>query len=377
MTGKRRVWGLLILAGVLLAGAVAVALAQQKAPEPPEPPMPPEEPFIVLGGGAWLGVSVSDVNADKVRELRLPGEYGALVERVVEESPAAKAGLQKDDVIVSFAGERVRSAAQLTRLVRETPAGRKVALEVVRGGQTRAVEVTVERRRAGAWVAPEIHVAPRVEVAPRFEIAPMPPFEAHMFTRGPRLGISADEISGQLAEYFGVKQGRGVLVKEVMEGSAAAKGGLKAGDVIVRVNDKEIGDIDDLRRALRESEKQATVTIVRDRREQTLKVELEEPAAPRAPRRAAELDIHLDTEELARQAEGLAQELEHKLHGIEAETQRYFESKEFQDQMRAWEDQLRAQEQQLRERFDSQKFRDQMRELERQMKQLERELRVI
>ena len=107
---------------VLLLGAGI--LVGQEAPEPPEPPQapaapePPEPPavaepfkFFLGDGGAWLGVRLRDVNAEKARELKLPGEYGARVVEVEEGSPAAKAGLAKDDVILDFGDQRVWSVA--------------------------------------------------------------------------------------------------------------------------------------------------------------------------------------------------------------------------------------------------------------------------
>jgi serine protease Do len=118
----------------------------------------------MMGGPSWLGVTLSDVDAEKMRELKLSGEYGVVIENVSEESPAARAGLQKGDIIVSFGGERVRSVTQITRLVRETPAGRKVAVEIVRAGQARTVEVTPETRRA-RWATPDIHISPMPEMA--------------------------------------------------------------------------------------------------------------------------------------------------------------------------------------------------------------------
>ncbi len=387
MTSKRKGMWLMLLAGILLAGAVMVAAAGQKAPpapaapraaaapEAPEAPMPPEpgeEFFFIEDGRAWLGVTVSDINAEKARELKLGGEYGALVESVAEESPAAKAGVQKGDVITSFGGERVRSVAHLTRLVRETPAGRKMSLEVMRGGQSRAFDVALEARRMH-FEMPQIAVAPRVHVSPRVEMAPMPRFDIEMqpgpgglmaWSRGPRLGVMTDEIDGQLAEYFGVKQGQGVLVKEVTEGSAAAKAGLKAGDVIIRLNDKAVNDVGDLREALNQAEsKDVTLTIIRDRREQTLKVTLDEPQ-PRRPRRTAEM------EEMRwrQQGEQQQRELQAHLEALERQMEQQTES-QVQEQMRLLEERLRQTEQEVQERLHSEQFEQQMRQLDQQLQQ--------
>jgi membrane-associated protease RseP (regulator of RpoE activity) len=127
---------------------------------------------------------------------------------------------------------------------------------------------------------PDIHV-PEIHIAPRF---------AEPFYRGfnfsfdggrPSLGISGDELTTQLASYFGVKQGKGVLVREVVVGSPAATAGLKAGDVIVAVDGKSVATVAELRKALEiksgEEKRKLNLTIVRDHHEQTVPVELERP----------------------------------------------------------------------------------------------------
>ncbi|HKZ52072.1 MAG TPA: PDZ domain-containing protein [Candidatus Acidoferrales bacterium] len=309
MKSKHGGWWLVALV-VLLIGAVSLAEAGGEEEKKAE-----TKTFYAFGfdGRARLGVQVSDVNAEKARDLKLGEESGALIEEVEEDSPAAKAGLQANDVILSFAGERVRSVQQLRRLVRETPPGRSVAVEVSREGQRRTLQVTLEEHPAEFEVkVPDIHV-PAIEV-PRLEL---PEIGTWVMSHGPRLGISGDELTPQLAEYFGVEQGKGVLVREVMAGSAADKGGLKAGDVIVAVEDEPVATIGELRRALRRKGEnpEVTLTFVRNRRAQTLKVTLEEPQS-RSPRQIAALEIQVDPEahkEWAAEMKAAAEEWKHEL----------------------------------------------------------------
>jgi len=271
-----------ILAGVTLSLALLLAtlgvLHSQEAPVAPEPPAPPDPPQALFGESpARLGVQLRDVTAEKARELKLPGEYGAIVEQVEPRSPAAKAGLAKGDVVLEFAGERVRSTTQLRRLVRETPAERTVNIRVSRAGKTLDFNVKLEPAQdqfrfsyRAPMVHPEIHI-PRVEV---------PEFQFDFFPGGAVLGVSADDLTSQLATYFNVKQGKGAFVREVEAGSAAEKAGLKAGDVIVGIDGKPVGSVSDLRRALPrdfEGKKPVTLAIVRDRQEQKVTVELEAP----------------------------------------------------------------------------------------------------
>jgi predicted metalloprotease with PDZ domain len=254
----------------------------QEAPEPPEPPDTGDyyylgSQLLAAEGAGWLGVTLKDVPAEKARDLKLPGEYGVLVESVDEDSAAAKAGLEKGDVIVEFAGERVRSAAQLRRLIRETPPGRTVSLQVIRDGQARTLTAKLQSRRNEFHVqVPEIHI-PEIHVAP-FDYRG---FNFQFGNGRPSLGISGDELTTQLASYFGVKQGKGVLVREVVVGSPAAKAGLKAGDVIVAVDGKGVATVTELRQALEikpgEEKRKLNLTVVRDHHEQTVPVELERP----------------------------------------------------------------------------------------------------
>lgn len=316
--GMSLVFAALTGTGVLLAQKAATP--KRDAIRPPESgaaviamPEDREEGMVLLGSGdegSWLGVGLSDVTAEKAKELKLPGEYGAIVQSVREDSPAAKAGIETGDVILSFAGEKVRSVAELRRLVRETPPGRTVSIEANHAGRTRSLTATLAAPPEAMWMS---HFEmPHVEI-PEVHI---PNFDFNgMFVGGPRLGISADELTPQLADYFGVKRGQGVLVREVEDGTPAQKAGLEAGDVIVKVGDKEIGSVPDLRRALRLSsdEKQrVTLTLVRDRKEKTVSVELEPVERLMGPRRVAELrNLGISPEEMSRiQAEVLARSAE-------------------------------------------------------------------
>ncbi len=260
------------------AGAVAAGEEPSDLPELPDP-----AGFFVGHGGSRLGVVLVDVTPDSEKELKLHSEGGAIVKEVRPGSAAAKAGLEKNDVILQFAGERVRSVAQLSRLVRETPPGRTVNIEISRGGQSRTLSAKLEA--AKSEFSFNVHVPP-----PHVELPAFKNFN-FAFRTGPTLGISGDELTTQLANYFGVKQGKGVLVREVVVGSAAEKAGLKAGDVIVQVEGKPIGSVGELRGALgnqtSDEERKLNMTIVRDRREQTLTVELERPATVE-PRNMAE-----------------------------------------------------------------------------------------
>jgi len=312
------------------------------SPHPMALPHPGRQTFLFRtgeGGGAWLGVRLEEVTAEKAKELKLAGEYGVIVKDVEENSPAVKAGLAKGDVILEFAGEKVRGTAHFRRLVRETPAGRTVSLQVNRAGQTRTLTAKLE---AGGDRTFQLPAMPPMPDMPKIEV---PEFDFVWHARGARLGISGDDLTPQLAEFFGVKQGKGVLVREVVVGSAAAKAGLKAGDVIVAVDGKEVTSVSKLRRALagdkeEKDARKATLTIVRDKREQTVAVELEPPESV-SPRRVTEIvgPGPEELEELAAEAQAHAKE-------YKAQAQEWQkEQKEFQKEQKNLQEELR----QLRE----------------------------
>src|SRR5688572_19721189 len=181
----------------------------------------------MLGGGGRLGVSLEDVGADDVGRLKLAGERGAVVSDVQEGSAAEKAGVKDGDVIVRFGGQDVWSAAQLARLVRETPVGRTVDLEVSRGGSIQKLSVALakpDRGRLIGGMGDDFHFEmpdlPELADLPAPPVPPMPPgfegfegFEGgpmrHVFRlgQGRKLGLSYQELGDQLARYFKVDGG--------------------------------------------------------------------------------------------------------------------------------------------------------------------------
>ena len=251
-------------------------------------------------GRGWLGIHMEEVTEQKAKDLKLPADRGVLVSSVSEGSPAAKAGIKPGDVITEFDGQRVEGTAALTRMVREVPAGRTVSLTFWRNGSAQSTSVEIGSRPAREfgdrnyfYVSPNAPEAPMppvppIPAIPSIEIGPMGAFR--MFG-APLLGIDGEDLSGQLGNYFGAPDGQGILVREVMPGTPAEKAGLKAGDVILRVDGKRVKDTGDLRSALRDrvsaaaegsdSGKAAPVTsdltLLRSGKELTVRVELQLP----------------------------------------------------------------------------------------------------
>src|SRR5580692_6068005 len=103
-------------------------------------------------GSSYLGVDIADVSAERLGELKLKEEHGVEVTMVDQDAPAGKAGLHEHDVIVSLNGAAVESAAQLRRMIKETPAGRVVNLGISRDGQPMTIKVQLaDRHKSMAW----------------------------------------------------------------------------------------------------------------------------------------------------------------------------------------------------------------------------------
>lgn len=266
-----------------VSGALSLLYAQDRA----EPRRLERGNVMMLDGrGAQLGVMVSDV-----KDARTTGVH---IDEVNPDSPAEKAGIKAGDIVVEFDGERVRSARQFTRLVQETPDGRTVKIAVVRNGQKQTLDATPEAGRM-TWnfgidserlkeeIERGLRDYPRAyPVEPRRFDYRLPEMVMPYMGGRARLGVGVQSLTPELADYFGAKNG-GVLVSSVTPDSAAAKAGVKAGDVITTINGRGVNDTGDLMQELRELSGEVTIGVVRDKKEMTLKATLEQPAT-RAPR---------------------------------------------------------------------------------------------
>jgi membrane-associated protease RseP (regulator of RpoE activity) len=288
-----------LIFSLLLAGGIA--LAQQAAP-PATPPPPPDGPdeapqafSLFLGGGRFLGVYAENVNKENMARYGMREARGVVITQVIKDSPAEKAGLKKDDVIVKFEGDSVTSVRKLNRLVSEVAPDQTVKLSISRGGGEQEVAVTIGKRNqsinAMGWEGfDKLKGLDKIEGLDRlkdFELN-MPP-EAEVWKwegQGPgkdgmifgfgnhrRIGISTTQLTKQLAEFFGIGDSKGVLVTSVLDDSPAAKAGLKAGDVITGVDGEKVEDAGDLARGInKKKDGDVTLTVIRNKNQRTITV---------------------------------------------------------------------------------------------------------
>lgn len=191
----------------------------------------------------FLGVSTMDVSSSVTKEKNLSVKSGALVNAVTEDSPAEKAGIEENDVIIEFNGTAIADAQALVKAVRKAEPGSKATVVVMRGKEKKTLQATLGKRPAmHAFAMPAIPHVPAVPHIPRFDV--------RVFGGGSAQGLHLMDLNAQLREYFGAPEGKGVLVEKVDKRSAARDAGFKAGDVILRVGKEEVEDAEDIRDAL-------------------------------------------------------------------------------------------------------------------------------
>jgi hypothetical protein len=225
--------------------------------------------------GAYLGVHIDQITPQTASDLKLNDASGALISYVDQDGPASKAGLKINDVVVGFNGSKVQSAGQLSEMIHAESAGKTVKLTVLRDGQRKDIAVTL-----GAWPNATAH-ARSMPPVPYMAFAPpsvkVPDVDVPSFNMlASRHGVVVESLCPQLADYFGVPNGQGVLVRSVEKGSPAEAAGLRAGDIITKVNNETVRDMADWRRAMHVRSGKLQVSVVRDKREQTLVLNLPE-----------------------------------------------------------------------------------------------------
>ncbi len=297
---------LFIVSLVLTCGTV---LAQQGTPAPPSTP-PPSTPEVFswsgdapgnftffLQGGSFLGVHTEDINKENMARYNMREARGVGITEVVKDSPAEKAGLRKDDVIVRFEGDSVTSTRKLTRLVSEVAPDQTVKLAISRSGGEQEVSVTMAKRDNklnafhrleglegfkkfdGMDKLKDLYKAFPPDGTPggknwKWE-GPMGGDNSLFFSMGNhrRIGVTTIQLTKQLADYFGIADGKGVLVTAVTEDSPAAKAGLKAGDVITAIDGDKVEGAGDLSRTInKKKEGDVALTIVRNKNSRTITV---------------------------------------------------------------------------------------------------------
>ena len=274
----------LVAALAVIAGGIVYA--QETSPTAPideqDPGSTARTLSFFVGDGAFLGVGTEDINKENMARYGMREVRGVGVTEVLKDSPAEKAGLRKDDVILRFEGESVTSVRKLTRLVNESSADQNVRLTISRGGSEQELSATLSKRKMDNIFSGSFPRVLRRDNEDGVRVFPGANWPESigggdgplvwMLSANRRIGVSTQSLSKQLADYFGVKDG-GVLITSVSDNSPAAKAGLKAGDVITAIDGEKVTSPGDITRVLGKKETgDVSLTVVRDKNTRTVTV---------------------------------------------------------------------------------------------------------
>jgi serine protease Do len=332
------------------------------------------------GSGSYLGVDTRDITPDRLAPLHLKDERGVEVTMVDQDAPAGKAGLKEQDVILTLNGAEVQSVEQLRRMIREIPPGRVAALGISRNGQAMTIKVELGDRKQnysynsgpdGKQFKFNMPVMPAMPVLPEMPELPVSIVVVHSSARS---GLMVENLTPQLGDFFGAKNGEGVLVRSVEKGSGADKAGFHAGDVIVKINGEAIRDSGDFTHALRSrKDNTASISVIRDKKEQTITIILPERKQSDLFPESTDIELpeidaetreeiskmesqmaHLKPEmeeAINRQMKELKPEIERQTREAKRRSEEI--SRQMRDVQRQWRDRQHEIERELREEFGS------------------------
>jgi serine protease Do len=251
-----------------------------------------------MGGGShshvvqgYLGVEASDISEDQMGALKLKEARGAEIISLDHDGPACKAGMRMHDVILQMNGQVIEGQEQLKRLLRDQPVGRTVSFLISRDGQTQTMTMQMADRRTVGLQAWEQHYSvpapgdgPSGSVGGNSFMGRSTSAGTTAIPKGHRevlamnmilsssyTGAQLEVMGPQLAGYFGSEGGSGLLVRSVDSNSPAEEAGLKAGDVVVKVNSIAVSSGTDWTKTVHDNKgRPVPVVVIRDKQEQTL-----------------------------------------------------------------------------------------------------------
>ncbi|MEZ5346418.1 MAG: PDZ domain-containing protein [Pyrinomonadaceae bacterium] len=292
---------------IVLFALTGITILAQDAPEPPKPKSP-DAPSVMraysiaadgLRGGSYVGIYMQEVTGDNFSKFGLSSVRGVAVTKVAKDSPAEKAGIKDGDVVVRFNGENVTSVRKLTRLISEVAPDHSAKITVVRGGSERDFDVKIGKREnvffrssgngTGVFSFPEMPAIQGIPGGVTIQRMPKAPGSIRVAPSVPgfgtatgnalfrissrTIGVNVTQLTDQLGDYFGISDGKGLLVSSVGKDSPAEKAGLKAGDVITEIDGKKVERTYDMIHSLGlKNEGDVTLTVVRDKKSRTVKV---------------------------------------------------------------------------------------------------------
>lgn len=278
------------MTGLMLLILACTATPSARAQKPARPVQ--KAIRVELDGSSFLGIQMEDVTANNMAKYKLTGERGVIVRAVEKGSPAETAKIQENDVILEFSGMPVLSTMQLARMVRETPVGRKVDIVVSRDGRKQSLTAEIGKSGGSPSLGRNFELRPgdrdgfdlfgpngrtfefRVPRGEGFFYGMPNLGEGEFFSEKPRLGVTLEPLTDQMAEFLGVSGKKGLLVTTVEQSSPAASK-LKAGDVITQADGQTVDNPDSLARIVRgKNDGVINLKVIRDKKEISIAVDL-------------------------------------------------------------------------------------------------------
>jgi membrane-associated protease RseP (regulator of RpoE activity) len=362
-------------------------------------------PLLHSSSQGYLGVELADVDQQKSQALKLKDVRGAVVTLIDHDAPAGQIGLRVNDVILQLNGQAVEGAEQLRRMLREIPAGRKVTLEISRDGSLQTLTAQLADRRImerdvwnriGTGGDVYTQAPPGMGFFSGGGNAPSGGFHMPFFGSSLNVGALVEPLTSQMAEYLGVPGG--LMVRQVARKSEAASAGLKAFDVILKVGSEPIATLSGWERALHANHgKPVQITVLRDRKQQTLTLQVDSKrhgfidgiCSPDDCALVAELDPDLD-QNAADAAEALRQQagsMRIEINPEQTEQLRQ-QAEKLRDSLKAEDfkldpkqmDALKQQMEELRKTFKAEDLKIdpiQMEQLKQQMNDLKRQMEEL
>ncbi len=286
MRNRQSGYGLAVLAATLVLGPFTFA---EGVASPPPRAVAGQRGGVRAAGPSYIGIDVRDVSDDEVAPLKLRDARGAEIVKVDHDGPAGKMGLRERDVVLQMNGVAIETEEQIRRMLKDTAPGKTVVFVISRDGQQQTMTTQMADKAQLERDAWEQHLgnpqAPAAALptgdlsASGISAGPAPTsrysksFLGTLLTSPTYTGAMLEMMGPQMAQFFGVQDGSGLLVRKIEANSPAAMAGLRLGDYVVRANTRPVKSVGDWAKIVREAKgRPIAVVIMRDKQERTLTI---------------------------------------------------------------------------------------------------------
>lgn len=234
---------------------------------------------------AYLGVYLENLDDKDYQKFNLLEKYGVLAEKIVKDGPADKAGMKDKDIIVEIQGEKIYTSDQITRMLDLLRPEQEVNIKIWRKKEFKNLDLVLGEKEYHDYSF----------FTPGLESFRLGPSNVLMYKyqdeNGKWIGIQPRELNEQLLDSYGLKNG--VMIEKVISETPAEKAGLKAGDIILKMDEMNIEKINDIHEVVKNKEidEEVTIQIQRDKKQQQVRVKIE---SRRKEREGERIELSVD-----------------------------------------------------------------------------------